>query len=121
LPHSNFHPSLKIASGGTVIEVSGPMEPVEPDVVSIVVTGFVTQPPAERDSAEAQQGPTATHNVTLGHAELALSDNTWMFSADVLGGTMREGWAFASADLTEKSSDGAIERYTWSQWVWLHP
>ncbi len=49
------------------------------------------------------------------------SDDTWMFSADVLGGTMREGWAFASADLTEKSSDGAIERYTWSQWVWLHP
>ena len=31
----------------------------------------------------------------------------------------REDWAFASAELTEKAQDGAIERYTWSQWVSL--
>lgn len=121
MPHSNFHPSLEITNDGTVIKVSGPMEQAEKDVVSIVVTAFVTQPPAERKSTEAQQGPTATHNVELDHAELALSGDSWVFSADVEGGTMHEGWAFASADLTEKSSDGAIERYTWSQWVWLHP
>ena len=41
------------------------------------------------------------------------------FTADVHGGPFREDWAYASAELLEKASDGAIEKYTWSQWVWL--
>jgi hypothetical protein len=123
LPHSNFHPELEISGDGSVIRIGGPMEPAEDDTVSIVVTAFVTQAPDHRASPPvAQQGATGTSSVELEHAELVLADGSWEFTAEVEGGPFREDWAFASAELTEKAGDGAIERYTWSQWVWLrHP
>jgi len=123
LPHSNFHPELEISDDGTVIKVGGPMDPADDDTVSIVVSAFVTQAPETRSNpAAAQQGPTGTSSVHLAHADLELGATTWGFSANVHGGPFREDWAYANAELVEKASDGAIEKYTWSQWVWLrHP
>lgn len=123
MPHSNFHPELEISGDGSVIKIGGPMEQADDDTVSIVVTAFVTQAPDRRANPPvAQQGATGTSSVEFGHAELALADGSWEFTAEVEGGPFREDWAFASAELTEKADDGAIERYTWSQWVWLrHP
>jgi hypothetical protein len=120
LPHSNFHPELEISDDGSVIKIGGPMEKADDDTVSIVVSAFVTQAPERRaNPAVAQQGPTGTSSVKFAHADLALGENSWEFTADVHGGPFREDWAYASAELLEKASDGAIEKYTWSQWVWL--
>lgn len=123
MPHSNFHPELEISDDGSVIRIGGPMEQAEDDIVGIVVTAFVTQAPAHRaNPAAAQQGATGTSSVELDRAGLALAVGSWEFTAEAEGGPFREDWAFASAELTEKADDGAIERYTWSQWVWLrHP
>jgi hypothetical protein len=123
LPHSNFHPELEIVDDGNVITIGGPLDKVDNDTVSIVVTAYVTQAPDHRiDPPDAQQGPTGTSSVELAHAQLAVADAGWQFTIDVEGGPFREGWAFGSAELTEKAENGAIERYTWSQWVWLrHP
>ena len=123
MPHSNFHPELEISDDGNVIKIGGPMEQAEDDTVSIVVSAFVTQAPDRRaNPPTAQQGATGASSVRFGHAELALGDGGWEFSAEALGGPFREDWAYASAELTEHAEDGAIERYTWSQWVWLrHP
>jgi hypothetical protein len=123
LPHSNFHPELEISDDGSVIKIGGPMEQADDDTVSIVVSAFVTQAPDRRANPPvAQQGATGTSSVELGHAELALTDGSWEFSAEAEGGPFREDWAFASAELVEKAENGAIEKYTWSQWVWLrHP
>jgi hypothetical protein len=96
------------------------MERADDDVVGVVVSAYVTQAPERRASPPAaQQGATGTGHVALGHAELALAEGAWEFTAEALGGPFREDWAFASAELTEKAGDGAIERYTWSQWVSL--
>ena len=85
-----------------------------------MVSAFVTQAPDRRaNPPDAQQGPTGTNSVKLEHAELVVGDERWEFAAEVDGGPFREGWAFASAELVEKAEDGAIEKYTWSQWVWL--
>jgi hypothetical protein len=120
LPHSNFHPELEISDDGSVIKIGGPMEQAEDDTVTIVVSAFVTQAPDRRaNPPTAQQGATGTSSVELGHAELVLADGSWEFTAEAEGGPFREDWAFASAELTEKAENGAIEKYTWSQWVWL--
>jgi hypothetical protein len=120
LPHSNFHPELVITVDGSVITIGGPMEKADDDCVNIVVSAYVTQPPDRRaNPAVAQQGPTGTDSVTFGHADLARGPLEWEFTTDVAGGSLSEGWAYANAELVEKADDGAIEKYTWSQWVWL--
>jgi hypothetical protein len=120
LPHSNFHPELEINGDGTVIKIGGPMEQADADCVSIVVSAYVTQPPDRRaNPAVAQQGPTGTSSVEFEHAALTLGQLDWGFTTEVEGGSFREDWAYASAELVEKADDGAIEKYTWSQWVWL--
>lgn len=120
MPHSNFHPELEISDDGSVIRIGGPMERADDDVVGVVVSAYVTQAPERRANPPiAQQGATGTGSVELRHAELALAEGAWEFTAEVLGGPFREDWAYASAELTEKAGDGAIERYTWSQWVSL--
>jgi hypothetical protein len=125
LPGSNFHPELEISDDGTVIKIGGPLEQKndDADLVSVVVSAFVTQEPERRvNPPAAQQGATGAGSVELGHADLALAENAWEFTVESQGGPFREDWAFASAELLEKARDGAIERYTWSQWVWLrHP
>jgi hypothetical protein len=123
LPHSNFHPELEIFDDGNVIKIGGPLEKAEKDTVNVVVTAFVSQAPDHRATPpETQQGPTGTNSVKLEHAELVIEDGEWECTAEVEGGSFREGWAFASAEQAEKAENGAIERYTWSQWVWLrHP
>jgi hypothetical protein len=122
LPHSNFHPELEISGDGTVITVGGPLKKDEDDddLVSVIVSAFVTQEPDRRVSPPAvQQGATGTESVELGHAALTLDEIAWQFTVASEGGPFREDWAFASGDLLGKSSDGAVEKYTWSQWVWL--
>jgi hypothetical protein len=121
LPHSNFHPELGISPDGSAIGLGGPItpEPDDGDLVSVVISAFVTQEPAQRAQGEVQQGATGAGSVELQHADFALAETTWEKSADTQGGGFHEGWAFASAEMIEKASDGAIERYTWSQWVWL--
>jgi hypothetical protein len=126
LPHSNFDPELEISDDGTAIKVRGPLtkdEKDDDDLVSVVVSAFVTQEPDQRAAPPAvQQGATGAHSVGLGHAALRLAENEWEFEVDSQGGPFREGWAFASAEMLGKASDGSIEKYTWSQWVWLrHP
>jgi hypothetical protein len=125
LPGSNFHPELEISDDGTVIKIDGPLkqEDDDADLVSVVVSAFVTQEPERRVSPPAvQQGATGAGSVELAHADLTLAENGWEFSVESEGGAFREGWAFASAELLGKASDGSIEKYTWSQWVWLrHP
>jgi hypothetical protein len=125
LPHSNFDPELEISDDGSAIKVRGPLTKEDDDdnLVSVVVSAFVTQAPDQRASPPvAQQGATGAHSVGLGQAALALAENDWEFSVESEGGAFREGWAFASAELLGKASDGSIEKYTWSQWVWLrHP
>ena len=122
MPGSNFHPELEISDDGTVITVGGPlvMEDDDDAVVSVMVSAFVTQEPERRVSPPAvQQGATGASSVELAHADLTLAENGWEFTVESQGGTFREGWAFASAELLGKASDGSIEKYTWSQWVWL--
>lgn len=125
MPGSNFHPELEISDDGTVIKIDGPLkqEDDDADLVSVVVSAFVTQEPERRVSPPAvQQGATGAGSVELAHADLTLAENGWEFSVESEGGAFREGWAFASAELLGKASDGSIEKYTWSQWVWLrHP
>jgi hypothetical protein len=131
VPHSNFRPELEISGDGTVIKVRGPLQMADDDdnLVSVVVSAFVTQEPDQRiDPPAVQQGATGAHSVGLGHAALTLarndaenhSENDWEFTVESQGGPFREGWAFASAEMLGKASDGSIEKYTWSQWVWLH-
>lgn len=122
MPHSNFHPELHITGDGSAVKIGGPLLPSEDDgdLVSIVVSAFVTQAPSSRLSPPAaQQGATGSSSVELRQADLALEDGSWECSAETQGGQFREDWAYASAELVEVASDGAIERYTWSQWVWL--
>jgi hypothetical protein len=122
LPHSNFHPELEISDDGRSIKIGGPMDRADADVVRIAVSAFVTQKPEHRaDPPAVQQGATGTSCVELDHAALALTGDRWECSASSEGGAFREDWAFASAELVEVASDGSIEKYTWSQWVWLHP
>jgi hypothetical protein len=123
VPHSNFYPELEISDDGNAIKIAGPLADTEADTVAIVVTAFVTQSPDHRaNPPEAQQGPTGMGSVELDRTELALASSSWECTAHVEGGPFREDWAYASAELTEKAENGAIERYTWSQWVWLrHP
>ena len=133
MPGSNFHPELEISDDGTVIKIGGPLEQEDDDagLVSVVVSAFVTQEPDQRvEPPAAQQGATGAHSVGLGHAALTLArndpandpENDWLFTVESQGGPFREGWAFASAEMLGKASDGSIEKYTWSQWVWLrHP
>ncbi|MDX6524772.1 MAG: hypothetical protein QOI43_283 [Gaiellales bacterium] len=125
MPGSNFHPELEISDDGTVIKIDGPLkqEDDDADLVSVVVSAFVTQEPERRVSPPAvQQGATGAGSVELAHADLTLAESGWDFTVESQGGTFREGWAFASAELLGKASDGSIEKYTWSQWVWLrHP
>jgi hypothetical protein len=123
LPNSNFHPELEISDDGTVITVGGPLEMEDDDdaLVSVMVSAFVTQEPDRRaDPPAVQQGATGADCVELEHAALTLDKIAWEFTVEAQGGPFREGWAFASGDLLEKSSDGSVEKYTWSQWVWLH-
>jgi hypothetical protein len=125
LPNSNFHPELEISDDGTVIKVGGPLtkEEDDDDLVSVVVSAFVTQQPDPRVSPPAvQQGATGSGSFELDRAALTLDENAWEFMVESQGGPFREDWAFASAELLEKASGGSIEKYTWSQWVWLrHP
>jgi hypothetical protein len=125
LPNSNFHPELEISDDGTVIKVGGPLtkEEDDDDLVSVVVSAFVTQQPDQRVSPPAvQQGATGSGSFELDRAALTLDENAWEFMVESQGGPFRVDWAFASAELLEKASGGSIEKYTWSQWVWLrHP
>jgi hypothetical protein len=121
VPHSNFDPELTISADGRSIKMAGPMEDVDDDVVGIVVWAFVTQKPEHRDPAEVQQGATGWGIAALDHATLALTGDRWECTAASEGGVFREDWAFASAELVERANNGAIEQYTWSQWVWLRP
>jgi hypothetical protein len=122
LPHSNFHPELEISADGSAIKLGGPIEP-EPDdgdLANVVISAFVTQAPERRNSpASIQQGATGASSVELQHADFALAETTWEARVETLGGAFREDWAYASAEMVERATSGAIERYTWSQWVWL--
>jgi hypothetical protein len=124
LPHSNFHPELQISNDGSVIKLAGPIEPEDDDdeLAGIAIWAVVTQEPAERDAAKVQQGATGAGTFELDHAGLRLASD-WECSADTQGGNFREDWAFATAEMLERNKDGAVEQYTWSQWVWLrrHP
>jgi hypothetical protein len=122
LPHSNFHPELEISDDGSVIKIGGPlgMDDDDGDLVSVSVSAYVTQAPDRRaNPPAAQQGATGASSVELVHADLALAEGSWEFSVESQGGPFREDWAYASAELLEKASDGSIGKYVWSQWVWL--
>jgi hypothetical protein len=125
VPHSNFDPELEITANGGSIAMGGPLrwEDDDGELVSVVISAFVTQEPDQRTNPPVpQQGATGAGSVTLGRSDVTLAEPSWECSAESQGGSFREDWAFASAELVEKAPDGAIEKYTWSQWVWLrHP
>jgi hypothetical protein len=124
LPHSNFHPELEISENGSAIQLGGPLDREDDDdhLVGITISAVVTQAPARRNNpADVQQGPTGAGMFELDRDGLGLADS-WACPAGTQGGPFREDWAFATAEMLEKGEDGAVERYTWSQWVWLrHP
>jgi hypothetical protein len=123
LPHSNFYPELVISNDGAVIKLAGPIEPEEDDdkLAGISISAVVTQHPTLRaDPPEVQQGATGAGVVELEQSDLRLAKG-WECTADTQGGAFREDWAFATAEMIEKVEDGAVEKYTWSQWVWLRP
>jgi hypothetical protein len=124
LPHSNFHPELEITNDGAVIRLAGPIEAEEDDdkLAGISISAVVTQAPVGRaDPPGVQQGANGAGLVQLPQSALRLADD-WECTAQAQGGAFREDWAFATAEMIETVEDGAVEKYTWSQWVWLrHP
>jgi hypothetical protein len=129
VPHSNFDPELKFDKDG-VLTIAGPLGEIDSDAVKITVTASVTQappddaPPAKRRTAEQepQQGATCADRFELTRGRVSLArTKKWKFAARAYGGPLRTGWAFASAELIQLGEDGGIEKYTWSQWVWLRP
>jgi hypothetical protein len=117
-PHSNFDTQLKIKNGGKEVHVRGPLA-ADSDVVTVTVSATVTQEPvAEHNPKNAQQGASSAGE-TVPYTQGKVPTE-WEFEATASGGEFRKGWAFASAEQTEQGADGAVEKYTWSQWVWLH-
>ena len=125
MPHSNFHPELEISADGSVIKIAGPLESEDGDdlLVSVSISAVVTQAPERRGNPPAvQQGPTGTASIHLDRAALRMPETGWAHEVDTHGGPFREDWAFATAEMVEKAADGGVEKYVWSQWVWLrHP
>ena len=123
MPHSNFADVLQIAQDGQELLVDGPLafDDDDSEIVSVVVSAFVTQAPAEHVAGEGRAlGVTCVGSFqTSGSEETVTETPRWHFPADARGGAFVEGWAFGSAELTYQASTGELEKYIWSQWVWL--
>jgi hypothetical protein len=117
-PHSNFDTQLKIHADGKKIEVRGPLT-ADSDVVTVSVSASVTQEPGGEHTPDSAQQGTSCAGVTTTYEHGAVPTE-WDFKATASGGDFHKGWAFAEAEQTEQGADGAVEKYTWSQWVWLH-
>jgi hypothetical protein len=121
VPHSNFSEVLQISHEGRRLTVEGPivLDDDDTDLVSLAVSAYVTQQPAERSSGPALGITCAGRYELTGEGDTFTEADRWTFEAEALGGTFAEGWAFASAELLNQDEDGGLEKYTWSQWVWL--
>jgi hypothetical protein len=121
VPHSNFSDVLEIGHGGRLLHVEGPIvvDEDDTDLVTLAVSAFVTQQPAEMAPGPALGVTCSGHFDLAGDSEALAEADRWSFDAQALGGTFSEGWAFASAEMLQQSDDGGLEKYTWSQWVWL--
>ena len=121
MPHSNFADVLQIAQDGQELLVDGPLafDDDDTDIVSVVVSAFVTQAPAEHTGAHAVGVTCVGSFQTAGSEETVTETPRWHFPADARGGAFVEGWAFGSAEMTYQASNGELEKYIWSQWVWL--
>ena len=129
MPHSNFHPALDLGSDGR-LNVGGPLGTIDSDVARVVISAYVSQPPAERYTGRAKatdvqppQGVSCANSVKLEDDELKKANRSkrWGFEATVHNGPFRPGWAWAEAELVELGKNGGIETYTWSQWVDIRP
>ena len=120
MPHSNFSDQLQISHEGRRLTVEGPIVlDDDTDLVSLVVSAYVTQQPAEPGAAPALGITCAGRFELAGEGDTFSEADRWSFQADALGGRFDEGWAFASAEMLNQDEDGGLEKYTWSQWVWL--
>ncbi len=121
MPHSNFSDVLQISHEGRRLLVEGPivLDDDDTDLVSLVVSAYVTQQPAALAAGPALGITCAGRFELAGEADTFAEADRWTFEAEALGGTFGEGWAFASAEMLNQDEDGGLEKYTWSQWVWL--
>jgi hypothetical protein len=121
VPHSNFSDVLQISHEGRRLHVEGPivLDDDDTDLVSLVVSAYVTQQPGERTTGPALGITCAGRYELAGDTETFADADRWTFEADAHGGTFDEGWAFASAEMLNQDDGGGLEKYTWSQWVWL--
>ena len=122
MPHSNFHPELEISDDGSVIKIGGPIEAEDDDdkLAGISISALVTQAPASaRQPAGGRSRARPARAASSSVMPSSHSPRRLGVHGRGAGRPFREDWAFASAEMIEKAEDGAIERYTWSQWVSL--
>jgi hypothetical protein len=125
VPHSNFADQLQITANGQVI-LDGPLvydEPDDDEIVSLTVTAWVTQAPAQAfvDGVHGI-GTTCLGSFHMSGSNAAIVNTArWHKQAITRGGVFAQGWAFGSAEMTTQSEEGEVETYIWSQWVWLTP
>jgi hypothetical protein len=127
MPVSNFHRVLQVHNDGWELHAAGPVDPPDPDSVSMRVCAVVTQEPLSRKPSPKDNNvpPAVTCNVDdeltkeEWVAAAAVGGPGWTFKAPTIGGQFREGWARGTAFALETKLNGDIETYSWSAWVWL--
>jgi hypothetical protein len=123
MPHSNFDRRLDVIDNGRGLTASGPL-PIEDDDESVLVVAVVTQQPAGDEPADdAEPAAVTCHGrVHLDEARLraAGANAVWSFNAQTIGGgVFRTGWARGTALAVTTKTNGDLETYSWSAWVWL--
>jgi hypothetical protein len=108
----------------TTVHAEGPIGSLGDDEPrTIVVYGVVTQKPEDADPPKEDEEPkaaTASNYVAL-EVRPGLVPLKWSFDAKVVDEDtpFKAGWARGSAYAVVTESNGDIETYTWSEWVWL--
>jgi hypothetical protein len=130
MPVSNFHHVLKASPDGTILKAAGPFSYTEVGVHSVHVFAVVTQQPLQCKPAEGDNDdpsavtcrgnvhlkPDAQNQWTTDGSGTA----TWSFDAHTVGGgQFKDGWARGSALALLIKTNGDIETYSWSTWVWI--
>jgi hypothetical protein len=125
---------LRLAANGSGARVSGRLvdegKELDPDINEVIVFAFVTQQPqngAPQSEDEDAQGVTVRGETKLyrdedptGEARHLLGAGTWEFAHNTEGGNFDHGWAFGTAVQITVRDSGAIETYSWSDWVYLN-
>jgi hypothetical protein len=120
---------LKVFGGGHGLTAAGPLT-VDDDMFAVRVSAVVTQAPQDpRTDANPTPPSAICHgDVHITHADLGAiradpgAESTWTFDAETAPSSPEffTGWARGTAFAVVTTTDGDLETYSWSEWVWLN-